>query len=92
MSSDESALAPFEAFQEEVRRLTGVQQQRLRFGFPKSKVLKDQEASLKEVGLQDGELLILEDLHDLFLGNLAPGQPGHRKKRALKSFEMLRRA
>eukprot|EP00913_Durusdinium_trenchii_P006823 g6414.t1 len=58
-----------QAFQEEVLRLTGVKahHQRLRFGFPSSKILKDdaRSASLKEVGLQDGELLILEDLHDL---------------------------
>ncbi|CAK9085043.1 unnamed protein product [Durusdinium trenchii] len=67
-----------QAFQEEVLRLTGVKahHQRLRFGFPSSKILKDdaRSASLKEVGLQDGELLILEDLHDLFLGNLESGQ------------------
>lgn len=32
-----------------MQRLTGVRQQRLRFGFPKSKVLKDQDASLKDL-------------------------------------------
>ena len=37
----------------------------------------------EEVGLQDGELLILEDLHDLFLGNLAP----QRRMKLLASQE-----
>eukprot|EP00435_Cladocopium_sp_Y103_P012588 s2577_g3.t1 len=66
------------AFQAEVRQLTGVpcHHQRLRFGFPASRVLRPNEATdtLQDAGLQDGELLILEDLHDLFLGNLESGQ------------------
>lgn len=66
------------AFQAEVRQLTGVpcHHQRLRFGFPASRVLRPNDATdtLQDAGLQDGELLILEDLHDLFLGNLESGQ------------------
>lgn len=66
------------AFQAEVRQLTGVpcHHQRLRFGFPASRVLRPNAATdtLQDAGLQDGELLILEDLHDLFLGNLESGQ------------------
>ncbi|CAJ1420203.1 unnamed protein product [Effrenium voratum] len=62
-------------FQGQIKQLTGVpsHHQRVRFGFP-SRVLEGNDASLADVGLQDGELLILEDLHDLFLGNLESGQ------------------
>ena len=45
----------------------------------------------QDAGLQDGELLILEDLHDLFLGNLVPqmGLDSPEPPRALVWFSTV---
>jgi len=64
-------------FQEQVHSLTGVPpiHQRIRYGFPTRVLAASEELSgIAEVGLQDGDVLTLEDLHDLFLGSLESGQ------------------
>ncbi|CAE7908398.1 Itch, partial [Symbiodinium sp. KB8] len=48
---------------------------RIRYGFPTRVLAASEELSgIAEVGLQDGDVLTLEDLHDLFLGSLESGQ------------------
>lgn len=62
-------------FQALLRERTGIaqHQQRVRFGFP-TRVLQAGGEDLASAGMHDGEVLVLEDLHDLFLGNLESGQ------------------
>eukprot|EP00930_Biecheleria_cincta_P059015 TRINITY_DN44780_c0_g1_i1.p1 TRINITY_DN44780_c0_g1~~TRINITY_DN44780_c0_g1_i1.p1 ORF type:complete len:835 (+),score=146.58 TRINITY_DN44780_c0_g1_i1:51-2555(+) len=50
-----------------------VSNQRLRYGYPLKKLQAACSEQLSALGIRDGDTLILEDLHELFLVNLAGG-------------------
>lgn len=50
-----------------------VQHQRIRFGYPPQVLPRAEDAPLRDLGMHDGEVVYLENLHDLFLGNVESG-------------------
>lgn len=63
-------------FQLLLLRRTGVpvQHQRLRFGYPPRVLVGSSADTLRDAGMQHGEVVYLENIHDLFLGNLEGGE------------------
>mmetsp|Transcript_129139 Transcript_129139/g.287816 ORF Transcript_129139/g.287816 Transcript_129139/m.287816 type:complete len:808 (-) Transcript_129139:201-2624(-) len=63
-------------FQSLLLERTGIPvvRQRLRFGYPPRVLVADRDVRLLNAGIGDSEVVILEDLHELFLGNLESGR------------------
>jgi len=54
---------------------TGIpnEHQKMLFGFPRKMLKADDDSTLIDIGMHDGEVVILENLQDLWLGNLELG-------------------